>query len=341
MTKKNIVLLCILFVVVALGLYYKNQPTSTLAGSVSNFAINDTSSIQKINIADTFGNKITLERQEKGLWKLNSTYLAKETSINVLLETISQLKVQSTVSSTMIPNVLRRIAVKHSLVEIFTDDLQSPEKTYYVGHATMNHMGTFMLLETKAEGRSSVPFIVEDMTSRGFLTPRFFTNLDEWRNITLFNHPNLDIKRIEVEFFENPSYSFSLTKSNDNEIKIYDHKLKEIEAVNQNIAKDYLTQFKKVSFEAYAESKLSYLDIDSITNHTPRYEIRVFPENGKNEHITLWKKDVGIEKKDAFGQTTFFDVDRMWGKTHLNSFVFAQYYVFDRLLVPTAYFTQK
>jgi hypothetical protein len=341
MTKKNIILFSILIVLVIIGFYYKNQPTNTLAGSVSNFAIRDTSSIQKIIIADTYGNKITLERQEIGFWKLNNKYFAKESSLNVLLETISQIKVQSTVSSTMLPNVMRRLAVTHRLVEIYTDDLESPEKTYYVGDATMNHMGTFMLLETKQDGRSSVPFIVEDITSQGYLTPRFFTNVDEWRNTTLFHHPDLDIKRIEVEFFENTEHSFSLANNGINDIRIYDHTLKEIEGVNQNIARDYLVQYKKVHFEAYAESNLSHFTIDSITKQTPMCEIRVFPENGKNEHITLWKKDVGIEKTDAYGQTTIYDLDRMWGKTHLNNFVFAQYYTFDRLLISTTYFIEE
>jgi hypothetical protein len=340
MTKKNIVLLIVLAVLVSVGFYYASKPTSTLRGAYSDFAIQDTAAIQKIHIADLLGNSIILERQPKGSWKLNEKYFARDYAVKLLLETFNRLKVQGPVPEKMKPRVFKRLAARHSLVEVFTDDLEKPTKTYYVGDATMNHMGTFMLLETP-NGKSTTPYIVEDISTKGFLTPRFHTRIDEWRNTTLFQYPNLDIKRIEVEFFDEPSNSFSLAYNGNNDISIYDYQLKKLENINIQAAKEYLVNYKKVNFESYVESNISHLKIDSITSHTPNYEIRLFPQTGENEFITLWKKDVGIEKEDRFGYIVNYDVDRMWGKTHLNNFVFAQYYTFDRLLVPVSYFQKN
>lgn len=340
MTKKNLFLLITLIILVLIGYYFTSKPVSTLHGSYSDFAITDTAAIQKIQIADLNGKSIILERQNNGPWKLNEKYLAREYAVKLLLETFYRLKIQGPVPETMKPRVFKRLATNHKLVEVYTDNLETPFKTYYVGDATMNHMGTFMLLETP-EGKSNTPYIVEDYSTHGFLTPRFHTRIDEWRNTTLFNYPNLAIKRIEVEHFDNPTNSFSINFNGDNDLQVYDFKHQIIEDVNLLAAKEYLINYKRVNFESYVESNISPLKIDSITNHTPNYEIRVFPQKGENEFITLWKKDVGIEQEDSFGYKVNYDVDRMWGKTHLNNFVFAQYYTFDKLLVPVDYFRQN
>ena len=340
MTKKNILLLFTLIVLIAAGYYYSVQPNSTLNNAVSDFAIKDTAAIQKIHIADLNGNDVVLERQKNGFWLLNKNHHAKDHAITSLLETLYRLQVQGPVQASMKPRVMKRLATTHRLVEIFTDDLEFPEKTYYIGDATMNHMGTFMLLETKENGKSSDPFIVEDYTTKGFLTPRFHAIFDDWRNTTLFYYPNLDIKRIDVKFLKEENNSFSLFYNGENDIQISNINNELITNIDAVIAKEYLLKYKRINFESYVDNKLTTIEIDSINMQKPDYEIVVTDNNENKKSITLWKKDVGVKQEDFFGNEVNYDVDRMWGKTHLNNFVFAQYYTFDKLLVPVDYFKQ-
>lgn len=341
MTKKNLILLIVFILIAGIGYYYSSIPASTLSHEVSDFAVNDTAAIQKIHIADLNGNNIVLERQQKGFWKLNQNYLAKDYSVTSLLETLYRLQVQGPVPETMKPRVLKRLATSHRLVEIYTNDLAHPEKTIYVGDATMDHMGTFMLLETKEEGKSSTPFIVEDYTTKGFLTPRFHAIFDDWRNTTLFYFPSLNISRIDVQFLKEIENSYSLIFKGENDITVLDNNQNQITNLNPVLAKEYLLHYKRVNFESHVDNKLSTFEIDSISSQAPDYKITVTDNQLNKSWITLWKKDVGVKQEDFFGKPVYYDVDRMWGKTNLNNFVFAQYYTFDRLLVPVSYFQKN
>lgn len=340
MTRKNIILLALLAVLAGLAYYFTQKPVSTLSNEVSNFAIKDTASIRKIHLANRYGNEITIERQNNGLWKLNEKYIAREDAVELLLRTFRHMQVKGPVAKTMKANVIKRLAAEHILVEVFTDDMETPEKTYYVGDATMNHLGNFMLLETKEDGRSSEPFIVDDGTATGYLRPRFFTNFDEWRNTNLFRFPNLDIKRIEVEFFDDPTNSFAITYNGENNIELFDNNLSKVENVDTKLLKDYLVQYKKINFESFAEEGISPLKLDSIYSSNPFYEIRVFPKNQDPQFITLWKRKLP-DQTNKFGEEIEYDINRMWGKTYNNNLVLCQYFVFDKLLVPRSFFEEN
>lgn len=334
MSRKQLISIIILAVLAAVAYYFASKPASTLPKGLTNFAIRDTASIQKIHLANTFGNQIILKRGNDGFWTVNDTYIAREDAIEMLLSTIRRIKVKGTVSDTKKPNVIKRLASSHILVEIFTDDMEKPEKTYYVGDATLDHMGTYMLLETKDEGKSPEPFVVDDIASNGYLRPRFFTRLEEWRNTALFLHPDLAIDKVAVEFIKAPEKSFTLAYYGDNNLKLFNYQKNEVKEFDKQLAKDYLLQYKRVHVDSYVENKISRFKRDSITKHQPDYRITLTPKDGEIEFITLWKKDVGIEQEDRFGYKVNYDVDLMWGETHKQNFVYAQFFNFDPLLRP-------
>ena len=55
-------------------------------------------------------------------------------------------------------NVIKQIATSGTKVEIYQGK-DKPSKTYYIGGATLDHQGTYMILETEGV-KSSVPFIM-------------------------------------------------------------------------------------------------------------------------------------------------------------------------------------
>ena len=142
-----------------------------------------------------------LRRDGQGGWTVNGLP-ANPHPVELLLKTFLRVEVRSPVAKSAEANVLRIMAATARKVEIYTGG-DEPEKIWYVGHATPDHFGTYMLLEIPGKGRSSVPFVMGMSGFSGFLTTRFHAKIDEWRSSVVFKYP--DLRRIASVTVEHPA----------------------------------------------------------------------------------------------------------------------------------------
>ncbi|MEO0404993.1 MAG: hypothetical protein AAF193_08990, partial [Bacteroidota bacterium] len=189
--------------------------TSTYEGNpLADFAIEDTSMVARIVIVDNNQNRVQLDKQEgERYWSLNNEYLARKDAVDLLLKTFKRIAVKQPVPLSMRETALARIQ-EGKKVYVFDKD-GNELKTYLVGSATSDHTGTFMLLE---EGNvpSTEPFITHMEGFTGFLSTRFFTDVEEWRYTGIFDYPKLDIEQIEVIHHNNETSSFDIALDGDN-----------------------------------------------------------------------------------------------------------------------------
>ena len=86
----NLRILYILIFITAVtgGVWLYTQPAGQLTSiEGTDFAVDDTSTIDKIFIADMDGVEVTLSRPERGrLWDLNGKYKAREDAVKLLLK---------------------------------------------------------------------------------------------------------------------------------------------------------------------------------------------------------------------------------------------------------------
>src|SRR5690554_340633 len=152
--KKLIPLIIVVVVVAGLAYYFSTSvnPKTTADKAQTDFAIADTSDIGIIFIADRTGNTATLTRTAEG-WTINDKYPARADAVDILLKTFKNIYIQRPVPEEGQEQVNRVMATGSNKVEIY--DLKGDLiKTWYVGHATMDKKGTYMLLETPRAGRS-------------------------------------------------------------------------------------------------------------------------------------------------------------------------------------------
>ena len=117
--RKIVAIALTLLVLIGLALYVSNSDSSsTISGELSNFAVEDTSSITKIFLADKNNQAITLDKTQNG-WMVNGTFQAREDIMQVLLETIKKIKVRSPVSRSSFENIVKSIASNSVKVEIY------------------------------------------------------------------------------------------------------------------------------------------------------------------------------------------------------------------------------
>lgn len=334
--KKNIVIILIIGLLAGVALYLSTtDANNTLSGQLSDFAVEDTASITKIFLADKNNKTITLERTATG-WMVNNEYAVRKDIIQVLLETIKKVKVRAPVAKSSFENIVKNIAANSVKVEIYTSNNSSPEKVYYVGGPNPDHTGSYMLLEN-----SSVPFIMHIEGFRGYLTPRYFTNINDWRTTAIFTNPAKNIASIELIYPQSPENSWVITKNSAGSYGVKTmHNNADIPNLDTTFVMRYIKRFESIYFEGIEETKTEDF-IDSIKASQPQQIYRVTDINGNVSEIKVYPKPAHPGAEDYDGNPIEYDLDRLYGWLNETDFVVIQYVIFDPLKkLPTEFSKQ-
>ena len=329
--KITIIIVLVLSAVAAYLLY--NNKTGTIKKELKDFAVKDTANVSKIFMATGNGKTVTLERQNGGHWIVNGKFEARKDGIELVLSTISNLEVKSPVSRSSFNKIVSNLAGNSIKVEIYKGE-DEPAKVFYVGGATQDNLGTYMLLEN-----SSVPFIMHIPGFNGYLTSRFFMDEAEWKATTLYRYNPKEIEKIEINYLENPKESFIIDHISSGKPRLKSIYLdKYLDNFDTFSVLDYVNNFKKVNFEFFS-TDLSEASRDSIITHCKKFTIEITDIKGRRNLFTAFNKPMKNEgAMDLEGNPIVFDADRMYGLTQNNDFVVIQYFVFGDLTPSLNYF---
>jgi hypothetical protein len=337
---KNLQLFYVLIVVTAAALgvrWYLNGDKSHNLSEIEagNFAIEDTSSVTRIVIADKDGYTADLRRETGArYWTLNNRFPARKDAVDLLLKTMRRIAVKGPVSEAEKPTVMRMMAGRAKKVEIFTEGGVAPLKTWYIGTPTQSHTGTYMLLETRT-GMAEEPFITHMEGFTGFLSTRFFTDEREWRYTGVFDHPGRTLKRIECEVHAMPEESWALEVQPDGGLVLTDADQIQLPPTDTLALQNLFLRYRKVHLETY-NNHLSEEGIDSLLNTaSPAFTLRAWGESSmKPDSIQLYWKAPISETYDDLGRKNKWDGSRMYGRVNGDEVVLVQRFVFDPLIVP-------
>ena len=347
--KKNnriTIIIAAMLVVIAGVLIWNNRYLSTLQGEASDFQVWDTASVTKIYLADRRENESLLERQEDG-WMLNTIYKAHPKQVNYLLTTLYKIRIKMPVSVASHDNIVKQLASQSTKVEIYQmvprinlfDKIklfyhEKRTKVFYVGDATMDNSGTFMLKEGADKA-----YIVYIPSFRGFISTRFTANPDDWRDHTIFHEKLADIQSVEIDFNEDPEGSFridnigrhqyKLTRLCDNKDLPYDT----LKVIN------FLSSFSDLRFEALFTNTMEQERMDSITSSPFVHNVVLTSKDGSTQDMKTFRKLVLNGVTDMGGDYGDVDHDRMYALIDGGKdFVLIQNYVFDKVLHDVRYF---
>lgn len=343
--KKNriLVLLTIVLAIAAIAILM-SRSKSTLQGSDRDFAVEDTASVTKIFLAKKDSNQVLLSRGESGKWMVNDQMKASEAAVGILLETLKKIDIKRPVARSEHNSVVKRlssIGVKvevyqqKPLFRIFGVDLFTKErktKVFYVGDATQNNMGTYMVKQD-----ADIPFVVYIPGFRGFLSPRFKAKPGDWRDHTIIAKNINQIKSVEVIHKENPAQSFRLEKPDRQSFKII--KLQSdslVEPFDTLKVLDFLSSFYSVKFEDLLND---FSKKDSILTSTPFHIIRLTDISGETTEIKTYHRKAPEGLLNIYGEELKYDPDRLYASFNDDQdFALIQFYVFDNLTKTADYF---
>jgi hypothetical protein len=325
--------LALVIIGVAIYLMTSSNSNGTAVMGQTDFVIPDTSSIGKIFIASTNGTTATLSRESEGTWMVNGKYKARPDGINTMLSTFKNIYIQRPVPKESIAQVSRTMAGGGSKVEIYDND-GDWIKTWYVGHATMDNKGTYMVLETPKYGLSTAPYIMDKKGFIGILNTRFFTNENEWRDVVILKYDELTIKDLKIDYPDTPDDSFRIEYKGGNDISLF-RKGEQVPVAgfDTSLVKDYLLNFKLASFENF-KTGLSEAQQDSVKMTTPYQVITVEDPSGVHT-ISLWPKFVADAAGDTLGGTGMKpDEERIYAASEDGELALAQRFVWEKYRAP-------
>jgi hypothetical protein len=326
--KKNIIGLVILLLLAAVAYYvYQQRGNGTMKEAMHDFAVEDTASITRIFLADKYGRKVLLNRKSAIVWELEGGQKVRKDLIDVLLKTIYRVEMKAPVAQSAHNNIVKLLAGKSVKVEIYEGD--DRVKTYYVGDATNDNMGTYMLLEG-----SSTPFICHIPGFNGYLTSRYVTDPLVWRDTEVFANRLPQIAELQIDYQEYPEKSFKVTRSKEGKYSLSTlNPPQQIADFDTVELMRYLLGYDNIRFEGiqqYAQHR-----VDSIVNSRWFYNIKLTEPDGRVRSITTYRIPADPDAEDFNGGPMEWDPDKMHAVVNGNEkeIVLAQYFSFDRLTV--------
>lgn len=304
-----------------------NKPLKDL----SEFAIEDTASVDKIFISNLEGKEVLITRRGFKEWKVNGEYKAREDAIELLLRTAHDILIQAPVSKEYKPVVIKQLATSATKVEFYAGGNQ-PIKTWYIGFPTASKVGTYMLLETE-EGKSANPYITHLLMERGSLKSRFFMDPILWRDRAMLRLKPENIKAVQVEHRSDTMQSFRLEVLGKDQYQIINLETDETFPLASQIAFPYLEFFRGVYYE-YIDFKTPEEILDSIFHQKPRHRVQVIDNDGNQYDLRAFDLPVK-EGATLQGKPIYANPERMYAySSELGHEVHAivQNLTFDKLL---------
>lgn len=324
--KKNRIYIVVLILLLALAviLYLKKGGSGSISGSIKDFAVEDTASIDKIIISDKTGKILNLTKKNK-VWFVNDTIKVRRDIIGILLETIKRVEVKSPVNKAMKENLMKQLATGAVQVEIYTDG--SLEKKYFVGGATMDGVGTFMLLDGAED-----PFITHIPGFDGYLTVRYNTNAEVWKDREVFRIAPQDINIIQIDYPQSKEASFTLKVEGAKHVSLFNKAGDTAKGnINGEFLRNYLIGFADIQYENILNTKRVSTE-ELLTPENLIATIIVYNKEGQAKKVELFKRYFDGEKFLPKSEEYDFDRDRCFIRINDKIVYNGQYRVFNPLI---------
>jgi hypothetical protein len=302
----------ILLVTIGIAAYFlvirEQKFTSINNDELRDFAIEDTAQVTKIFLSQPNGKKLLLTRIDSSAWLVNNSFEARTDAIELILKTLADIKVMGVVPEDQMNHTIKRLATGSTKVEFYTDN-STPDKTWYIGDATENRLGTYMLLEEEGI-KSSKPYVTHLLMERGSLGSRFFLDALLWKDRVVMKCDPKQISSVEVNHTIDSSISFKIDQYQLGKFKLTNLNENITAELSPQIAVPYLKEFASVFYE-YIDQKTSKESLDSVYSVLPRHSVVIKFNDG--EEIVMKTYNMPIRKgAELDGKAITYHPERMY-----------------------------
>lgn len=161
-----------------INLYDIEQAVEKVDMNFLDFAIHDTSIVDKIKIFNCFNdNEVIIIKNKPGAWFDEQGRCVNNKVVNRILKALTGLSTKGFVPENDKDEIKKQILNKNNKIEFYISDVWS--KTWYFGHSTSDSYGTYMILD-KPNLEIRTPVIMGVKGVDGTLMPCFFDDSKEY-----------------------------------------------------------------------------------------------------------------------------------------------------------------
>ena len=304
--------------------------------------------VVKIYMADKENNEVTLNYVDDSLWLVDGQFPASYHMVDLLLQTLSDMRIRNQVNKAAADNVIRQMAAKSVKVEVYYKDYRIswfndkfrlfPFENcdiIYVGHDTQDMMATYMYREG-----DKWPFIVNIPGFRGCLSPRFVVDPYAWRSHSIVSLPVQKIGKVELQIPATPDESFAVEREGDGFAFYLLNPRHRVDGFDTARVAQLLSSFVNLNFDEYARA-VPQVELDTTFSGTPRTILKISDVDGVERELKTYIKYSNPDDLRAMPDTSMyqvFDINRLYAVLDGKDTVLIQYYIFDNILQPASFF---
>ncbi len=332
---KKIILLVVSIAVIGMLGWYASSLMKTKGKSdteLIDFSIDDTTTIDKFIITDAFSNRIEIIKNGNEWTESDGSCVTQE-NVHFILDAFKNIEFKGYLKENSQEQFTKLMASQHIKIEIYQDGDWT--KTWYIGPAAQDHYGQIMLLDSYEYGKSAKPVMMKIKGLNGIIEPRFFADRRKWMCTRIFAVPREKIKKVVVNYYDDPSLSFSVTQDG-NKLNVY-QQARKLQNVDTAMIYRYLNAYKKVHFDL-ANFELTEKQIDSMQRTTPFATLSLTETSNKTSKLKMYRIKSDDNQVNEFGDIVNIDMNKFWCQLPNGQMVKCQYFVFNPLMLGHVYF---
>jgi hypothetical protein len=306
---------------------YWSDPFSTFSARERDFAVDDIEEVDKVELTS---NNNSLSLKKKGeMWRVNGAFEVRSRAMLVLLDALAHLQAGAPVSKKQLPRIQEHLLEEGIRVQVYYGRREL--KRFIVSRKDFAEK-TYMLMEGAA-----LPYQVHIPAFSGQVATLFQIDQNYWRSPMIFDIKPQEIEQVSVQYPEKTSSGFELNVTANGYYSLQTVSGNEVKSINDERIARYLAFFQAVKYEKILADDKHKLR-DSLMTATPWVQIHVKSHGGDVSTLEVFRKPAS-GKKDAFGQTSEFDLDRAYALLNgSEEIIQIQYFVFDPIFKEIDYF---
>lgn len=283
------------------------------------FAVEE-SRIGKIALVWRDGEIVRLTRNGSE-WQYNGRWKARPTAMANLLDAITRITIAYKPAQAAVPQMVKNLATEGIKVEIY-DPSGKLLKVYYVGGATPDERGTFVIREGYDQ-----PYVAELPGWEGNLRFRYNLRGEDWRDRSVFAEDPDAIRWVSIEYPRQRNMSFRLEKKQGSfEVTpFYPNTPRSTRPMRPGAAEAFLVGFEQLGAEAF-ENDYPYQD--SIRQMLPFAEIAMGYAQGGEKKVRFYPLS---NPADSTGIPANGETERFFAATDRGDFLLVQNRVFRKV----------
>ncbi len=271
-------------------------PVTSVVGADRDFAV-DRDLVHKIFIADRRDNRTLLERNSDGeTWTFDGKYVARPDAVEILLETIDKIRMRFKPTEAAVPHMRATLATQGLKVELYGKD-DELLKVYYIGGATNDERGTYIILEGEEQ-----PYVAEVPNWEGNLRFRYNLRGDDWRDRTVLKAKADEIAAVSIEYPKQQNSSFRLDLQGETKVGPYYPLTPKVQGpVSAGRVDAFIHNCEALTAASFLNFRQDY---DQIIAQVPFAVISIEKKDGSIQSLRLWPEHPEAELDPKTGINT-------------------------------------